>query len=82
MPSGKTQEQNLIKQAQFEAIRAGVEYGKLENTLKAFSFKCLKINDIVFEVSSASPGWGERYTTLDKKMSSPLRRFALCNQLP
>lgn len=81
MPSGKRQEQKVLKQTGFEAIMGGVEYGKLQNTFKAFCSKCSKTNDTVCAVSSASPRWAELYTILDRKLSSPFRSLALCNQL-
>ena len=57
-----------------------MECGKLQNTSQAFGIKRWKTHHTVCEVSSASPGWAEIGTLLDKKMSSPLRSFVLCNQ--
>ena len=59
MPSGKTQEQISIKEAQYQAIRGGVGYGKIEN------FKNIQLqmfeNMTSYVRSYASPGWAEIY---------------------
>lgn len=51
------EEEKLLKQARGEAIRGGVECGKLKNTSNAFSFQCLKTNSIVCKVNFAAGKW-------------------------
>lgn len=78
-PKGK--KQKLLKQARCEAIRGGAECGKLKNTSKAFSFKCLKTNKIVCKINFAAGKWIKICKNWIRKFPVLLEALFFSNQL-